>query len=140
MHVLAHSPFRHRAVWQFLTQAHPDPVRRVPLLPGCLAISLQDLVNKGNRCLQFRVGPFPFFRGLGKALAIASRTIRRCTFTFLATPAIVPPPNSYYRRISSNSSTLALHSNGLPLAGYGPIQGIRSLPRWAIYESGGTVK
>src|SRR5438477_10837481 len=58
-----------------------------------------------------------FFRGLGKALAIASRTIRRCTFTFLATPAIVPTPNSYSRRISSNSSTLALHSNGLPLPG-----------------------
>src|SRR5439155_3068119 len=32
-------------------------------------------------------------------------------------PAIVPTPNSYSRRISSNSSTLALHSNGLPLPG-----------------------
>src|SRR5437879_381117 len=80
-----------------------------------------------------------FFRGVGKALAIASRTIRRCTFTFLATPAIVPTPNSYSRRISSNSSTLALQSNGLPLPGIGPNQGIRSLskvgqikpPKWA---------
>ena len=63
---------------------------------------------------------FPFRReegALGKALLIASRTMRRCTFIFLATPAIVPTPNSYSRRISSNSSTLTLHSNGLPLLG-----------------------
>src|SRR5437870_12904035 len=71
----------------------------------------------GIAACSFGCGRSVFFRGLGKALAIASRTIRRCTFTFLATPAIVPTPNSYSRRISSNSSTLALHSNGLPLPG-----------------------
>src|SRR5205823_13021703 len=72
---------------------------------------------KGIAACSFGCGRSVFFRGLVKALAIASRTIRRCTFTFLATPAIVPTPNSYSRRISSNSSTLALQSNGLPLPG-----------------------
>src|SRR5947209_5868018 len=86
---------------------------------------------KGITACSFGCGRSVFLRGLGKALAIASRTIRRCTFTFLATPAIVPTPNSYSRRISSKSSTLALQSNGFPLSGYSPIQGIRSLPRWA---------
>jgi hypothetical protein len=87
-------------------------------------------MNRIAAC-SFACGRPVFLRGLRKALAIASRTIRRCTLTLLATPAIVLTPNSYSRRISSNSSTLALQSNGLPLAGYGPIQSIRSLPRWA---------
>jgi hypothetical protein len=52
-----------------------------------------------------------FFRGLGIALPMASRTIRRCTPSFLATPVIVPTPNSYSRRICSNNSTFALQSN-----------------------------
>src|SRR5262245_7275257 len=47
-------------------------------------------------------------RGAGKALLTASRTMRRWTLNFLATPEIVPTPNSYSRRISSNSSTLFL--------------------------------
>src|SRR5437899_7037974 len=71
----------------------------------------------GIAACSFGCGRSVFFRALGKALAIASRTIRRWTFIFLATPAIVPTPNSYSRRISSNSSTLALQSNGLPLPG-----------------------
>ena len=66
MHVLAHGPFRHRAVWQFLTQAHPNPVRRMPLLPRRLAITLQDLVNERDRRLQFRVRPFRFLPRLGQ--------------------------------------------------------------------------
>src|SRR5437667_537709 len=86
---------------------------------------------KGITACSFGCGRSVFLRGLGKALAIASRTLRRCTFTFLATPAIVPTPNSYSRRISSKSSTLGLQSHGFPLSGYSPIQGIRSLPRWA---------
>ena len=47
----------------------------------------------------------------GTACAIASRTIRRCTPSFRATPRIVPTPNSYSRRISSYNSTLALQFN-----------------------------
>src|SRR5262249_21787384 len=43
----------------------------------------------------------------GTALPNASRTSRRCTPNFRATPWIVPSPNSYSRRISSNSSTVA---------------------------------
>src|SRR5207248_10900156 len=102
-----------------LTQAHPDAVRRVPLLPGCLPIARQDLVNERDRRLQFRVRPFRFLPWLGRGAGNRLRTIRRCTFTFLATPAIVPTPNS------SNSSTLALQSNGLPLSGIGPKGGVR---------------
>src|SRR5450432_2996046 len=48
------------------------------------------------------------FRSGGTALATASRTIRRCTPSFRATPLIVPAPCSYSRRISSYSSTLFL--------------------------------
>jgi len=42
----------------------------------------------------------------GIALPSASRTSRRCTPNLRATPAIVPLPNSYSRRISSKSSTV----------------------------------
>ena len=77
-------------------------------------------------------GPIPvlgllFFRGFGNALPIASRTIRRCTLSFLATPRIVPIPNSYSRRICSNNSTLALQSNESPPFGQCPNQSTRSL-------------
>ena len=44
----------------------------------------------------------------GSALRNASRTIRLCTLNFRETPAIVPTPNSYSRRICSKSSTLSL--------------------------------
>jgi len=37
--------------------------------------------------------------GRGNALPTASRTMRRCTFNFFDTPAIVPTPNSYSLRI-----------------------------------------
>jgi hypothetical protein len=53
-------------------------------------------------------------------------TIRRCTPSFLATPAIVPMPNSYSRRIRSNSSTLLLQSNESPPSGLRPNQSTRS--------------
>ena len=56
----------------------------------------------------FLVDPQYQGRGAGKALLMASRTMRRWTLNFLATPEIVPTPNSYSRRISSNSSTLFL--------------------------------
>ena len=60
------------------------------------------------------------FRGFGSALPIASRTIRRCTFSFLAMPAIVPTPNSYSLRTSSNNSTFALQSNESLRGGLSP--------------------
>ena len=119
LHVLAHRPLRDRAVRQLLAQPRPDPVRRVPLLARRLPIAFQDLVDERDRRLQLPARPFrSSCAGFGNALPIASRTIRRCTLSFLATPAIVPTPNSYSRRISSNSSTLALQSNGLPRSGY----------------------
>jgi hypothetical protein len=66
-------------------------------------------------------------RSGGSALANAWRTIRRCTPSFCATARIVPTPNSYSRRICSNSSTLVirsipslrLFSRMLDLAGWG---------------------
>ena len=64
---------------------------------------------------RFRSG---FFRRDGTALPNASRTIRRCTPIFLATPNTVPAPNSYSRRISSNSSTLALQSTVASAPGF----------------------
>lgn len=70
----------------------------------------------------FHLGRSVFFRSLGNALPIASRTILRCTPTFFATPAIVPIPNSYSRRICSNNSTFALQSNESPPFGFAQIR------------------
>src|SRR2546421_419664 len=75
----------------------------------------------------FHRGRSVFFRGLGSALPIASSTMRRCTPSFLATPAIVPIPNAYSRRICSNNSILALQSNESPTFGLRPNQSTRSL-------------
>src|SRR3989442_6307046 len=72
-----------------------------------------------------------FWRRAGPASPNASRTIRRCTPSFLATPKTVPTPNSYSRRISSNSSTLALQSTATSAPGSRPQQSSRSFPRWA---------
>src|SRR4051812_13338469 len=59
-------------------------------------------------------GRVVFFLNCGIALLTASRTMRRCTPSFLATPVIVPTPNSYSLRISSNNSTFDLQSNDFP--------------------------
>src|SRR5450759_4815680 len=98
----------------------------------------------------FHRGRSTFFRRAGNALPIASRTIRRCTFSFLATPAIVPMPNSYSLRICSNSSTFVLQSTEFLRSGLRPFQSIRSvqrvgqnkLPKWAIskYRNHGRIK
>src|SRR5437879_1793166 len=54
-------------------------------------------------------------RSGGTALAIACRTIRRCTPNCFATPRIVPTPKRYSRLICSNSSTLRLLSVDRPI-------------------------
>src|SRR4051812_29663008 len=90
----------------------------------------------------FQRGRSAFLRGTGSALPIASRTIRRWTFSFFATPAIVPMPNSYSLRISSNSSTFVLQSNEFLRSGHTPDQGYpfvervgqNKLPKWASSE------
>src|ERR1019366_1814692 len=79
----------------------------------------------------FHLGRSVFFRSLGNALPIASRTILRCTPTFFATPAIVPIPNSYSRRICSNNSTFALQSNESPPFGFAQIRVPVRLAGWA---------
>src|SRR6185312_6260046 len=94
---------------------------------------------KSTAGFNFQRGRSVFFRGFGKALPTASRTIRRCTPSFFATPAIVPTPNSYSRRICSNNSTLPLQSNELLRFGLRPNQSTRpfpgvgqnKLPNWA---------
>jgi hypothetical protein len=70
--------------------------------------------TNSTAAFSFHRGRCVFFLHGGSALPIASRTILRCTPSFLATPVIVPTPNSYSRRICSNSSTLALQSNESP--------------------------
>ena len=75
------------------------------------------LIEAGASLARRRAG---FLRGGGSALATASRTIRRCTPSLRATPLIVPTPNSYSRRISSNSSTLLLQSNSFLRCGRFP--------------------
>jgi len=48
--------FRHLA-----PHPHPDPMRRVPLFSGRLAIGLQDRVDKWNRWRKLRMIPFGYF-------------------------------------------------------------------------------
>jgi YD repeat-containing protein len=86
---------------------------------------------KSTASFSFQRGRSGFFRGFGNALSIASRTIRRCTLSFLATPTIVPIPNSYSRRICSNNSTFVLQSNESPPFGLSPNQSTRSSRGWA---------
>src|SRR5215470_5586160 len=95
-------------------------------LRGALRSASRTASTKSTAALSFQRGRSVFFRGLGNALPIASRTMRRCTPSFLATPAIVPIPNSYSRRICSNNSTLALQSNESPPFGLRPNQSTRS--------------
>src|SRR5204862_4908609 len=68
----------------------------------------------------------------GTALCTASRTSRRCTPNFRATPWIVPRPNSYSRRICSNSSTVAF------LRRISPLPTVHLVPRaYAAAAQGG---
>src|SRR5271155_590696 len=94
------------AVWRCLRGAFRSPSRIASI--------------NSTAAFSFHLGRSVFFRGLGNALLIASRTIRRCTPIFLATPAIVPIPNSYSRRICSYNSTFALQSNEFPPFGLCP--------------------
>ena len=127
VHVLANRPLRDLALGQLVLHPRPDPVRRVPLFTRHFPVGFQDRIDELDCRLSFHRGRSGFFRGLGSALPIASRTIRRCTLSFLATPTIVPIPNSYSRRICANNSTLALQSNESPPFGQRPNQSTRSL-------------
>src|SRR3984885_9772371 len=80
---------------------------------------------KADAAPNLKRGRSVFFLSFGKALFTASRTIRRCTFSFFDTPAIVPTPNSYSLRISSKSSTFNLQSNVFPRSGQCPPQSTR---------------
>ena len=78
-------------------------MRGVTLLARRLAVHFQMPSMNGmsgrstghSRSVRLRSG--------GCASASAWRTIRRCTLSLPATPLIVPTPNSYSLRISSNS-------------------------------------
>jgi hypothetical protein len=75
--------------------------------------------TNSTAAFNFHLGRCVLFRGDGNALPIASRTIRRCTPNFLATPTIVPTPNSYSRRISSYSSSPDMPSSEVYAARFG---------------------
>src|SRR5580704_15166471 len=111
-------------------------------LRGALRSASSTASTNSTAAFSFQRGRSVFFRGFGNALPIASRTIRRCTPNFCATPAIVPTPNSYSRRICSNNSTLALQSNESPLLRASPDSeypfakevGQNKPPNWAALE------
>src|SRR5579862_1115714 len=111
-------------------------------LRGALRSASSTASRNSRAAFIFQRGRSSFFRGFGSALPIASRTIRRCTPNFWATPAIVPTPNSYSRRICSNNSTLALQSNESPLLRASPDSeypfakevGQNKMPNWARSE------
>src|SRR5580692_8532449 len=111
-------------------------------LRGALRSASSTASTNSTAAFSFQRGRSVFFRGFGSALPMASRTIRRCTPSFWATPAIVPTPNSYSRRICSNNSTLALQSNESPLLRASPDSeypfvkevGQNKPPNWAALE------
>src|ERR1022692_3584342 len=111
-------------------------------LRGAFRSDSSTASTKSTAAFSFQRGRSVFFRGFGNALPIASRTMRRCTPTFWATPAIVPTPNSYSRRICSNNSTLALQSNEFPPLRASPESeypfvyrvGQNKMPNWARSE------
>lgn len=87
LNILPNRTLADLAVRHLGANAFPNTECRMPLLPRSLPIVLQDAVDERR----YRAGdlpslPFgPLIRGLGNALPIASRTIRRCTFSLLAT-------------------------------------------------------
>ena len=97
-----------------LPNPHPDPVRRVPLFARGLQIALQIPSMNSRTGSSFGLLLAGALRSGGIGLASACRTLRRWVFNFFATPWIMPTPNRYSRRISSNSSTLRLLSIGPP--------------------------
>ena len=143
MDVLPNRPFANLSTPASPLHPLPDPVGGVSLLPRRLPIRLQDLHPRTLSPPPASSAAAPSScAALASALPIASRTIRRCTFSFFATPAIVPMPNSYSLRICSNSSTFALQSNEFLRFGLRPNQeypfvervGQNKLPKWASSE------
>src|SRR5438309_5792443 len=114
--VMTHGRFRHRDLGPFRANPLPDAVRRMPLLARSLLVSSQNLVDElFHRFSSLGCDRIGTLRSGGTALAIACRTIRRCTPNCFATPRIVPTPKRYSRLICSNSSTLRLLSIALPV-------------------------
>ncbi len=92
-------------------EAHRESVRvALGELEGYTQARLGN-VNAPERTGKFAAGRSVFFLCAGTAWRTASRTMRRCTPSFRATPITDPTPNSYSRRICSYNSTLALQSN-----------------------------
>jgi hypothetical protein len=98
------------------TPAQVPASRDPPSQPHAVAsatIAHSSLHNRSHRLSQSRSECWGQVRGNG--VVSASRTIRRWTPNFRATPLMVPTPNSYSRRIASNNSTsfLLLKPNSL---------------------------
>ena len=90
---------RSRAIWN-AAQLEPDLLLELRTLWRQRQIERGQLAGEIRFQLRSRL-----VQCAGTALPIASRTIRRWTPNFRATPLIVPTPCSYSRRICSNSST-----------------------------------
>jgi hypothetical protein len=108
-HIPPYCLLRDRNFRALVTQPRPDAMRGMPLLARRLEIALQHPLDRLPRQIQLRLLPLAFFRPGGSALAIACRTMRRCTSCSFASCLIVFPA-VYPCRIFSNSSTLALLS------------------------------
>jgi hypothetical protein len=89
-------------------------VSRMPLLSQCAPVSIQDRVHKIDCSSN---PPSRSFRSLPRRRQGA---VNRLPYhppvypQLLRRPRDRPPPNSYSRRICSNSSTLALQSTEFP--------------------------
>src|SRR5881396_1444032 len=113
--VMTHGRFHHCKLGPFRTNPLPDACAVCRCLRGaCWSARRISSMNSftGSSLGCDRIGTL---RSGGTALAIACRTIRRCTPNCFATPRIVPTPKRYSRLICSNSSTLRLLSIALPV-------------------------
>ncbi len=131
VHVLANGPLGDLTLSKLMLHPHPDAMCCVALLARAFRSPSRIASINFTAAFSFHLGRSVFFRGLGNALLIASRTIRRCTPSFLATPAIVPIPNSYSRRICSYNSTFALRPTSSLHSGFARIRVTVRLGGWA---------
>jgi len=85
-------------------------MRRVSLLARRLTVAGQDGFNERHQPREHRPAPLGLLPRRRLCIGQGLTHLPPMPPSFRATPRTVPMPNSYSRRISSNSSTFALHS------------------------------